>query len=212
MVNGLPIVVLTGGVASGKTAVSNQLSKLGAGVIDTDELAKSLTQPGHEGWEAIVQRWGTDILIPSGPQAGNIDRRALRTRIFENSSERKALEEILHPLIMAQVDKALAQLSTDPCVPYAVVVIPLYVETGAKLKADAVVVVDTPPQTQLKRLIARDDIDSNLAWQMINAQATPEARKAVATHTITNDQTIEALEQSVSQLHQQLTEQFSLRE
>lgn len=209
MAESLPIVVLTGGIASGKTAVSECLAKLGAGVIDTDVIAKTLTQPGHEGWEAIIQHWGPEVLIASGPEAGSLDRRALRSRIFESPAERKALEEILHPLIMAKVADQVTQLSADGCVPYAVVVIPLYVETGARLKADAVVVVDTPQATQLQRLMARDDIDSSLAQKMIHAQATREARQKVATHIISNDQDIEALEQAVGQLHDQLIAQFS---
>ena len=209
MADRLPIVVLTGGIASGKSAVADMLAELGAAIVDTDELARAVTQPGQPGYEAIVKHWGEDILITSGEEAGTLDRRQLRAQIFAHPTDKAVLESMLHPLIMSKVEEEITNLSMDSTHPYAVVVIPLYVETGATLSADAVVVVDAPKQVQLERLIKRDGIDQALAERMIQAQATREARRHVATHLILNDKDPERLEQSVSKLHQALIKQFS---
>jgi len=200
------VVVLTGGIASGKTAVSDHLASLGALVIDTDQIAKELTQPGNKGFDAIVEHWGKSIVIDEGKQEGQLNRLELRRRIFNNEQEKKTLEAMLHPMIMAEVRDQVDEAKMKKENPYAVVVIPLYVETNLELGADAIVVVDAPKAVVLERLMRRDGINKELAEQMIASQATREDRLAVATHVITNDKDLSSLKARTQALHQTLLE------
>lgn len=203
----LPVVILTGGIASGKTQVSDQLSQCGALIIDTDVIAKELTMPSQPGYQAIVAHWGDEVLVSSGPNKNHLDRHALRQIVFADTGQRKILEELLHPLIMEAVNIKLNEAPSDS--PYAVVVIPLYAESPQIMQADAVVVVDVPRALQLERLISRDGVDLGLAEQMLNAQASREQRLALATDVIDNTRDIESLRRQAITLDQKLRAQFS---
>jgi len=204
----LPVVVLTGGIASGKTQVSEQLANCGALIIDTDVIARELSAPDQLGYQAIVARWGDGVLISSGPNKNHLDRRALREIVFANPDERKTLERLLHPLIMDAVQAKLNQ--AEGSYPYAVIVIPLYAESPQIIQADAIVVVDVPCELQLERLMSRDDIDLGLAQHMLDAQASREQRLALATDVIDNTGDIDTLHQKVVDLDQQLKDRFKI--
>ncbi len=202
-----PVVVLTGGIASGKSAVSGGLKQLGACIIDTDVIARCLTEPGQPGFKAITAHWGDEVLVRDDNQALTLDRAKLREIIFSDPKQRQTLESILHPLIMAEVQAQLAALPDGEC-DYAVVVIPLYAEHPSLLKPDAVVVVDAPEAMQLARLIKRDGIDSSLARQMIEAQASRDQRRMLATDVVENDQDLATLDARIIALDQRLKARF----
>ena len=212
----VPVVVLTGGVASGKTAVSEGLGQLGACVVDTDVIARSVTQPGQPGFEAIRRHWGDAILTEAADATGNgapaavLDRAKLRHIVFADPAQRKVLEALLHPLIMAEVNSQLAAIPQG-AFDYAVVVIPLFAENPTRLKPDAVVVVDAPESAQLARLVHRDGIDETLAQQMLDAQASRAQRRLLATDIIDNDQDLQTLHARVFALDQRLKSRFKTR-
>lgn len=212
MARDLPVVVLTGGVASGKTEVSKRLAACGALVIDTDVIARELTEPGQPGHRAIATRWGERVLLGPGPHKGQLDRRALRQLVFADDQQRKALEQLLHPLIMDEVKQQLKTAEDKTQAPYAVVVIPLYAERPSILPADAVVVVDVPPELQRKRLMARDGVSPKLAEQMLAAQASRDERLALATDVIQNTKDLAHLQNDVDKLDQSLKAQFAQME
>lgn len=192
-----PVIALTGGVASGKTAVSDRLAELGAAVIDTDEIARQVVEPGESGLAAIVENFGSDILDGSG----ELNRRALREQVFRDQKARQRLESLLHPLIEKRVKRAIAQHRQAP---YIVLVVPLLVETGLFADVDEVIVVDAPEDEQLKRLLERDQVDERLAQAMLNAQARRAERLAAATQVIDNSGDLPSLMAQVDALHERL--------
>ena len=162
-------VGLTGGIASGKTAVANVFAELGAGVVDTDQVAREVVAPGQPGLDAVRREFGSGVLLASG----ELDRRALRAAVFSDPAQRRKLETLLHPLIRSRTVEELEQLSA----PYAVVVVPLARGDGVRTTGrPRGPVVDCPPETQLDRLVDRDCIDLDQARSMVNAQAGREAR------------------------------------
>ena len=171
-------VGLTGGIASGKTTVANVFSGLGAGVIDTDRLAREVVAPGEPGLAAVREAFGSSVISNSG----KLDRRALRKLVFANPEDRRRLEAILHPLIRGRTSEKLDQLDA----PYALVVVPLLFETGFETLVDRVAVVDCPRDVQLERLRARDGIDNAEAEAMLSAQANRDTRLARADDVIDN--------------------------
>ena len=186
------IVGLTGGIASGKTAVSDRFQAAGARVIDTDVLARAVVAPGSDGLAAVRERFGDEVIDRSGA----LDRAALRQRIFADADERRALEAIIHPRIRARVHADLAQVTA----PYAVLVIPLLVEAGWQSEVDRVLLVDVPEATQIRRLMARDDIDAVEAERMLASQADRETRRAAADDVIANTGSLSALDAAVAAL------------
>ncbi|MGY6587611.1 MAG: dephospho-CoA kinase [Wenzhouxiangella sp.] len=192
-----PVIALTGGIASGKTAVSDRLAELGAAVIDTDQIAREVVEPGEAGLSAIVDHFGSDIL----DGGGELNRRALREHVFRDQKARQRLESLLHPLIERRVKQAIARHHRAP---YIVLVVPLLVETGLFADADQVIVVDAPEDEQLKRLRERDQVDERLAQSMLKAQARRAERLAAATHVIDNSGDMDSLLAQVDALHARL--------
>jgi dephospho-CoA kinase len=190
---------LTGGIASGKTAVADLFADLGAAVIDTDVIAREVVAPDTPGLSRLRSAFGDEILNADG----SLDRSALRTRVFADEPSRKQLEAILHPLIRAET---LRQSATHAEAPYQILVVPLLAETGFKEFVDRVLVVDCPSNTQIERLMARDKESATTAAAMINAQTGREQRLAIADDTISNDGPREALAHAVASLHQQYLE------
>jgi dephospho-CoA kinase len=174
---------LTGGIASGKTFVSDQFATLGAAIIDTDVIAREVVAIGSEGLAAIVQRFGADVLNPDGSLA----RDRMRKRVFADDAARAELEAITHPRIRSQVRSQLQQVRDADTAPYAIVVIPLLTEKGNYDFLDAVIVVDCGVDTQRQRLLKRDGISPELVEQMLQAQASRAKRMAQAQHVIGND-------------------------
>ena len=187
------VVGLTGGIASGKTAVSRRFEALGAAVIDTDRLARAVVEPGSTGLDAIRARFGADVITTDG----QLDRPALRERIFTDPSARRDLEAITHPRIRTAVAETLATVRQ----PYALIVVPLLLEAGWTDLMDRILVIDAPADQQRERLMQRDATDPTQTDRMLASQADRQARLAIADDVITNDGGIEALDARVATLH-----------
>ncbi|RFF31892.1 dephospho-CoA kinase [Wenzhouxiangella sediminis] len=192
------LVALTGGVASGKTSVSDRLSARGVPVVDTDLIARQVVAPGSPGLNRVVEAFGPEILDSSGA----LDRRALRERVFARPEARERLEAILHPLIEKE---ARRQVALHREADYVVLVVPLLVESGLFKDADRVVVVDVPESVQIERLVERDNVDRSQAESMLAAQATRPNRLAAATDVLDNSGSIEELMEATDELYEKLT-------
>lgn len=186
-------VGLTGGIASGKTTVAALFTELGARLVDTDQVAREVVAEGEPGLEAIVDAFGTGVLLDSG----DLDRSALRAIIFGDADERRKLEGILHPLIRA---RTLTQLDAVEA-PYAVVVVPLLVETDFAEFVDRVLVVDCPRELQLERLVQRDQISTADAEAILATQVNRETRSAHADDILDGGQSLDKIRQHVRILH-----------
>ena len=184
---------LTGGIASGKSTAAQRFIELGVPVIDADESARSVVAPGTAGLREVIGRFGSAILAPGG----ELDRRALRSLIFRDSTARQDLEHILHPLIRA--DMASREAAADG--PYVVLAIPLLVEGGSGNRVDRVLVVDVEESVQLQRVMARDKSSSDEAAAVLASQASRAARLAQADDVLTNAGTVPDLRQAVDALH-----------
>jgi dephospho-CoA kinase len=186
-------VGLTGGIASGKSLVAGLFADLGVPVIDTDQVAREVVEPGQPALAAIVERFGPDILQPDG----RLDRRRLRELIFTDDVERAALEAILHPVIRA---RSLEQAQSAGG-SYQLLVVPLLVETDFTALVDRVLVVDCPEPLQLERLLARDAENPRQAARMIAAQLPRSERLKVADDIIDNSGDIANTRHQVEKLH-----------
>lgn len=196
------VVVLTGGIASGKTAVSDRLADYGIPVIDTDQIARTVVEPGSAGLDAIRQAFGAHLLRADG----TLDRVKLREKIFRDTDARRRLEDILHPRIEARARQRINEIENAA---YCLLVVPLLVETGLFADADRVVVVDTPEDQQLKRLQQRDGIDEASAQRALSAQASREERLARADEVLDNSGSKADLESQVDRLHEKLLRRYS---
>lgn len=191
-------VGLTGGIGSGKSSVGRLLAQRGAVVIDADQLARDVVEPGTPGLERIVERFGTGVLTPEG----RLDRPALGRLVFADDRARADLNAIVHPAVRARARALEAAAPQDAVVVH---MIPLLVETGQQGDYDACVVVDVPEQVQQHRVGARDGLDAEAVRARMAAQATREQRLAAATHVVDNSGTPEQLEEAVARLWTQLT-------
>lgn len=188
-------VGLTGGIGSGKSTVADCFAALGMPVIDTDVIARELTAPGGAGLEAIRAVFGATVMQADG----TLDRAALRRRVFADSAARHQLEAILHPRIRQGVEQKLATLTA----PYALIVIPLLVETGGYRDVlNRVLVVDCPEAVQIARVMARSGLAHGEIKAILAAQAGRAERLAVADDIIVNTASLEALRAEVATLHQ----------
>lgn len=191
-------VGLTGGVASGKSAVAGLFAGLGVVVADADVAARAVVEPGEPALADVVAAFGTDVLDASG----RLDRARLRARVFNDSRARRELEGLLHPPIRSALRKA-AEAAPGP---YVIVAIPLLAEGGGRDAypwLDRILVVDAPIELQRSRLIARDGIDAALADRMLAAQAGRRERLAIADDVVVNDGAIESLTPQVEALDRQ---------
>jgi dephospho-CoA kinase len=190
-------VGLTGGIASGKSTVSAMLAELGAVVIDADRIAREVVEPGTPGLAAVVEAFGPGVLAGDG----SLDRPALGAIVFADPARRTVLEGIIHPLVR---ERSLAM--EQAAGPDALVVhdIPLLAESGRAATFDSVIVVETPAEVQVERMLrdrgwTREDAESR-----INSQATPEQRRAIATHLIVNTGTRDELRARVEEVYAEL--------
>ena len=186
---------LTGGIASGKTAVSNRFAALGVPVIDTDLISRELVEPGQPALSAIAARFGDHILSPDG----HLDRAALRQHIFGDANARQALEAILHPRIRAEVRRRIADIKA----PYLIVVVPLLFESRFDDLVDRVLVVDVPEAIQRQRVRARDGGDPAQTERILSAQMARPERLSRADEVIDNHADLDALQRQVDRLHTQ---------
>ena len=166
-------IALTGGIASGKSAVADLLAERGAVIIDSDVLARAVVEPGTPGLVAIADRFGAEVLAADG----SLDRAALGRLVFADPDARADLEAITHPAIRARAE---ALRAAAPAGAVVIDVIPLLVEAGLAGGFDTVIVVDADPATQLRRLRARNGFTAAEAAQRLAAQASRVDRLAVA--------------------------------
>ena len=185
-------VGLTGGIASGKSLVAEALAGLGAVIIDADVLAREVVEPGMPGLTAVVQRFGPEVL-----EGDRLDRRALGTIVFADPQARRDLEGIIHPAVRARASELERQAPSDAVVVH---VIPLLVDTGQSEDFDVVVVVEVDRQTQLARLMQRSGLTAAEAGSRIEAQASAEARRAVADIVVDNSGTVTQLKEQIPHL------------
>ncbi len=186
-------IALTGGIASGKSEVSHLFEKLGTPVIDTDIISRQLVKPGEPALQEIVAAFGASILNSDG----TLNRKKLGKLIFNSKQQRVQLEDILHPRIRDEVTRQLQTIDA----PYAIVVIPLLLETRYPIKVDRILVVDAPSEMQRQRLMQRNTISKADADQMLQAQATNSQRLAVADDVISNRGPLKDLQAEVERLH-----------
>jgi dephospho-CoA kinase len=186
-------VGLTGGIAAGKSTVSRLLEHRGALVIDADQLARYVVEPGTEGLRAVVDAFGPDVLDGSG----RLDRARLGAIVFGDPARRARLEQIVHPLVRAEAARREQHAG-----PAQVVVhdIPLLVETGQQGAFDLVVVVDASPDVQLERLAGERGMPVDEARQRIAAQAGRERRLAAADEVVVNDGSLDDLKGAVDRV------------
>ena len=189
------IVAITGGVASGKSTVDALFRTRGVVVADADIAARDAVAPGSDGLAEVVAEFGASVLDPTG----QLDRPAMRRRVFADADARKRLEAIIHP----RVREALRDLCRAATSAYAIASIPLLAEGGGRESypwLQRILVVDVPGSVQLARLLQRDGIDDVLARTMIAAQASRRERLAIADDVLVNGGALDALPSQVEAL------------
>lgn len=188
------LVGLTGGIGSGKTRAANLFAELGAEVIDTDEIAHRLTRAGGAAMDAIRQTFGPHFIAPDGA----LDRAKMRTLVFSDPEAKRRLEGIVHPLIREEVELRVAATRA----PYAFVVVPLLVESGAyRNRIARLLVVDCSEETQIARTMARSGLARDEVLAIMRAQASRTTRLAAADDTLANDGDMDQLSRQVRALH-----------
>lgn len=174
---------LTGGLASGKSLVARIFKSLGCVLIDTDAIARDVVAPGTEGWQAVVKEFGPHILTGNN----TLDRPKLAGIIFTDAGRRQILNSILHPLIISSVRQQLAEIGDRDPDALVVVDVPLLIECGLQDDFDEVIVVWTPRETQINRLMERDGLPETEARQRLAAQLPLDQKRAYATFVVEND-------------------------
>jgi len=192
-------VVMTGGIASGKTSASDLFASYGVPILDTDLAARTVVEPGQPALDEIKVSFGNDVITASG----ELDRAVLREVIFEQPEKRRELEAILHPKIRAHINEQKNQLDAA----YCIIVVPLYLESGRGYEADRILVIDVPTDLQRERLAKRDNTSPEQIEQILKSQATREERLSAADDVIDNTASPESLAARVAELHQQYLSQ-----
>ena len=192
-------VVMTGGIASGKTSASDLFASYGVPILDTDLAARTVVEPGQPALDEIKVSFGNDVITASG----ELDRAVLREVIFEQPEKRRELEAILHPKIRAHINEQKNQLDAA----YCIIVVPLYLESGRGYEADRILVIDVPTDLQRERLAKRDNTSPEQIEQILKSQATREERLSAADDVIDNATSPESLAARVAELHQQYLSQ-----
>lgn len=190
-------VGLTGGIAAGKSAVSRVLRDLGAVVIDADQLAREVVAKGTPGLDAVVAEFGPEVLGADG----ELDRPAMARLVFADDDARRRLEGIVHPLVFERIVELEAAAPDDAVVVHD---IPLLAESGRAGTFDAVIVVDTPEEVQVERMVRDRGWDEEEARSRIRAQASRQDRLAIATHVVDNTGTLEDLRDQVAEVFEEL--------
>lgn len=184
---------LTGGIASGKSIVADRFAELGVPVIDTDQIARQLVQPGSPALQDIRRAFGAEVI----KQDGSLDRRAMRHIVFSDARKRVQLEAILHPQIRRETERRVELISS----PYLLIVVPLLANSPMQEMMDRILVVDCSEATQIERLMARDIETEEQARRIMATQSSRQQRLAIADDVIRNDGTIEEMRKQVDALH-----------
>ena len=190
-------VALTGGIASGKTLVSDEFARLGVPVIDTDVIAHQIVEPGEPALQDIEKAFGSTII----DENGRLKRQDLRALIFSDPGERAKLEAILHPKIRQVVAESIAKVTHA----YCILVIPLLAGRGAYPHVNRVLVVDVAPETQISRLMARDRCSREQAEQALASQASRKERIGIADDVLDNSGEAAQTRNEVARLHKTYT-------
>lgn len=201
--NAVPVVGLTGGIASGKSTVARAFADRGVPVVDADQLAREVVAPGSEGLAEIIETFGPEVLLPDG----SLDRKALGARVFQDSSLRQRLNAITHPRIARLSAERLAQIDPRKA-PYALYEAALIVENGLHRAMHALVVVALDTTTQLARIMQRDRLPAEEAARRIEAQASLTEKLRAAQFVIDNSGPLEELEPRVDEVHRLLIERL----
>ncbi len=195
-----PFVGLTGGIGSGKTAVSDKLAQLGAGIIDTDLIAHQITTPKGAAIPLIQEWFGPNFIDSSGA----LDRAKMRNLVFADPEARKALEAITHPLIREETIRQAMELINEK-VPYVVFVVPLLIESGNWMSVlDYLVVVDCPEEVQIERVMHRSKLPRNEVERILKTQVNRQERIAYANVVIENQGSLADLQAQILELHQKI--------
>ncbi|WP_395344726.1 dephospho-CoA kinase [Ningiella sp. W23] len=196
------IVGVTGGIGSGKTTVTDLFAEKGIAVVDADEIARQVVAKGSEGLAKIAAHFGDDVI----QENGELDRSALRHRVFASSDDKKWLDALLHPLIREQMLTQTQQANSA----YAILSIPLLIENKLQPMVDRVLVVDLDEETQLARATNRDNADKESQAQteqtikaIIKNQCSRQQRLEVADDVVNNNSDLLALVEQVDKLHSQ---------
>lgn len=189
------VVGLTGGIGSGKTAATNAFKQLGITIVDADIVAREVVEPGSPALAKIAAHFGDTILLADG----QLDRAALRERIFNNADEKKWLEALLHPLINAETARQLKAANSA----YVIYVSPLLIDGGQQQFCQRIVVVDVPEEQQITRTMSRDGNDRALVEKILASQINRQIRLAAASDIIDNSGDLNQLNTQVEQLHLQ---------
>jgi dephospho-CoA kinase len=186
-------VGLTGGIASGKSTAANFFAALGVPILDSDQVAREVVEPGQPPLERLVERFGAGILTPDG----RLDRPALRNIVFSDPKARADLEALTHPAIGAAMEARSAEAGG----PYQILVIPLLVEKNLGSHVDRVLVVDCDEALQVRRLHQRDGSTPDEARAILDAQAPRATRLRAADDVIKNDADVATVQKQVAALH-----------
>lgn len=189
-------VALTGGIGSGKSSVAELFGRLGAPIIDADLIARELTRIGQPLLREIARAFGAGVINADG----SLNRRALGNLVFANPDQRRQLEQILHPPIRREMEHRLRACAA----PYAILVIPLLLETRQQDIADIIIVVDLPEQLQIKRVMQRDGLSEDQVRGILAAQCQRSERLAAADYLIDNSGGLDQLIAQVENIHQRL--------
>lgn len=186
---------LTGGIGSGKTTIANMFAELGATLIDTDLIAHQLTIPGGLAIPAIREQFGPKFITTQGA----MDRAAIRQLVFADTEQKHKLEAILHPLIRTETEREAAQAKGD----YRIFVVPLLVESGNwKQRVDRILVVDCDEETQISRVMSRNQLNREEVIAIMRNQASRQDRLTAADDVINNDGDLKKIRDEVLRLHQ----------
>lgn len=187
------ILGLTGGIGSGKSAVAQYFVEQGVHLVDADHAARWVVEPGRPALAKIAEHFGSEVLQADG----QLDRAALRARVFTDADERRWLEALLHPLIGQEIMQYLARAES----PYAILVSPLLIESGQYRLTQRVLVVDAPEQLQVQRTMQRDHTSAEQVQAILKAQASREERLRHADDVLVNDRDLPWLQAEVERLH-----------
>jgi len=188
------VIGITGGIGSGKTAVTDEFSELGITVVDADIAARTVVEAGKPALNEIALHFGKEILLPNG----ELDRAALRVIVFKQPEQRQWLEKLTHPLIREEIINGLKQAKSS----YVILASPLLIESNQYKLTHRVLVVDTPEELQIKRTVKRDNNNEEQVRAIINAQSSREKRLSFADDVVVNDQDLSYLHSQVNVFHE----------
>lgn len=195
----MKLVGLTGGIASGKSTVAKILQSLGAAIVNADDLAREVVEPGHEAWKEIVASFGAEILQSDQ----TLDRQKLRTLIFNQPEARKRLESIIHPRVRALAEERIRQYAAAGY-PVVIYEVPLLFEGNLQEWLRPVILVACDVETQTARLQKRDHLTAAEAEKHIAAQMSLKDKRRLADYVIENNGSLEDLERQTRQILEKL--------